>query len=63
MNLKTQSTEAQRRGGPTRSSDEGSVMDPERRGRIVPLEASANPRGEERMVKAKPYSVRTMGAG
>lgn len=34
-NLKTQSTEAQRRGGPTRSSVEGSVMDLEPRSRIV----------------------------
>jgi hypothetical protein len=33
--FKAQSTEAQRRGGLTRSSDEGSVMDLERRGWIV----------------------------
>ena len=57
MNLKAQSTEAQRKGGPTRSSDERSVMDLERRGRIVPLEASVNPQGEERMAKAKPFNI------
>jgi hypothetical protein len=34
-NLKTQSTDAQRRGGLTRSSVEGSVMDLEPRSRIV----------------------------
>ena len=33
--LKAQSTDAQRRGGPTRSSVEGSVMDLEPRSRIV----------------------------
>ena len=34
-NLKTQSTKAQRRGGPTHISVEGSVMDLESRSRIV----------------------------
>ncbi len=34
-NLKTQSTDAQRRGGPTHSSVEGSVMDLEPRSRVV----------------------------
>lgn len=29
----------------------------ERRDRVVPLEASANPAGEERMVKAKPFNI------
>ena len=33
--FKAQSTDAQRRGGPTCSSDEGSVMAPERRGQVV----------------------------
>ena len=34
-NLKTQSTDAQRRGGPARSSVEGTVMDLEPRSRVV----------------------------
>ena len=35
LNLKAQSTNAQRRGGLTRSSDEESVMDSEQRGQAV----------------------------
>ncbi len=39
------STEAQRRGGRTRNSDEGSVMDLEQRGSIVLLELSSTRKG------------------
>ena len=39
------STKAQRGGGRTRSSNEGSVMDPERRGSIVLLESSSTGKG------------------
>ena len=44
-NLKTQSTNAQRRGGPTRSSVEGSVMDLESRSRVVLLKSSSTRKG------------------
>ena len=44
-NLKTQSTEAQRRGGPTRSSVEGSVMDLEQRSRVVLPKSSSTCKG------------------
>lgn len=44
-NLKIQSTDAQRRGGPTRSSDEGAVMDPEPRSRIVLPKSSSTRKG------------------
>ena len=42
-NLEAQSTDAQHRGGPTRSSVEGSVMDLEPRSRVV-LPASSSTR-------------------
>jgi hypothetical protein len=44
-NLKAQSTNAQHRGGLTRSSDEGSVMDLEPRSRIVLPELSSTRKG------------------
>ena len=46
-NRKGQSTEAGHRDGPARSSDEGSVMGLERRGRADQGETEANPAGEE----------------
>ena len=39
---KALSTEARPEGGPTRTSDEVSVMDTEQRGRIVPAGPRAN---------------------
>lgn len=44
-NLKAQSTDAQYRGGPTRSSGEGAVMDLERRGRVVLPKSSSTRKG------------------
>jgi len=44
-NLKTQSTDAQRRDGPTRSSAEGSVMDLEPRSRVVLPKSSSTRKG------------------
>ena len=44
-NLKTLSTDAQRRGGPTRSSVEGSVIDLEPRSRIVLPKSSSTRKG------------------
>jgi hypothetical protein len=37
-----ESSDAGRRGGPSRSSDEGPVMGPERRGRVVRVSLAAN---------------------
>ena len=44
-NLKTQSTDAQRRGGLTHSSVEGSVMDLEPRSQVVPPKYSSTRKG------------------
>jgi len=44
-NLETQSTDAQRRGGLTRSSVEGSVMDLEQRSRVVLPKSSSTRKG------------------
>lgn len=41
--FKAQSTKAQRRGGLTCSSDEGSVMDPEPRSQVALLKTFVNP--------------------
>src|SRR5450759_508843 len=49
-----QSTDAGHRGGPTRSSDEGSVMGLEPRGRADQGHAEANPQGEEPRDRPKP---------
>jgi len=54
-NLKAQSTDAQRRGGLTRSSVERSVMDLERRGQIVLPTSLSTRKGEERMTEAKSF--------
>src|SRR5258706_12658509 len=45
------------RDGSTRSSDDGAVMDPERRGRVIEPRSSANPQGEERSRTAKPFDI------
>ena len=45
------------RDGSTRTSDDGAVMDPERRGRVIVLRSSANPKGEERARTAKPFDI------
>jgi hypothetical protein len=37
-----QSTDARPEDGPTRTSDEASVMDVEQRGRVVPVESMVN---------------------
>jgi retron-type reverse transcriptase len=67
-NLKTQSTDAQRRGGLTRSSAERSVMDLEPRSQVVqpgsyfppPVKAVAIPKksGEERTLGIPTFSDR-----
>ena len=56
---KNQSTEARHRGGPARSRDEASVMDVERRGRMVLLLKCTKQRWEECMTTAKPYVIAT----
>ena len=45
------------RDGSTRSSDEGSVIESERRGRIIGPLSNANPQGEERTTTAKPFDI------
>src|SRR6476659_8308020 len=45
------------RDGSTRSSEEGSVMEPERRGRVIAPPSNANPQGEERTMAAKPFDI------
>jgi RNA-directed DNA polymerase len=50
------STEAQHRGGPICTSDEGSVMDLEQRDRIVLLK-HASTYGEERVMTTKPFAI------
>ena len=49
-----QSTDAGRRGGPARSSDEGPVMGLEPRGRADQGQLEANPAGEEPRAGPKP---------
>jgi hypothetical protein len=44
---KDESTEAEHRGGATRSRAEGSVMEPDRRGRVVQLWPGVNQQWEE----------------
>jgi hypothetical protein len=41
-NCEGESSDAGHRGGPTRSSDEGPVMGPERRGRVVRARSATN---------------------
>src|SRR5271168_1682772 len=55
-NPEGQSTDTRHRGGPARSSDEGSVMEPERRGRAGQESSSVNPAGEEPRSEPKPKS-------
>jgi RNA-directed DNA polymerase len=45
------------RDGSTRSSEEGSVMESERRGRVIEPPSNANPQGEERARTAKPFDI------
>ena len=45
------------RDGSTRSSDEGSVMDLERRGRVIVPSSRVNPQGKERATTAKPFDI------
>ena len=56
-NRKLESTDAEHRGGAARSSVEGSVMEPERRGCIVQPWPSANRQWEEPVDKAKPFPI------
>lgn len=45
-NGECESTDAQPSGGPSRSSDEGSVMEPERRGRVIQVQTTVTRRAE-----------------
>ena len=54
---KDESTDAEHRGGAIRSSDEGSVMELERRDRIVQPKSRANRSREERVNEAKPFDI------
>ena len=45
------------RGGSTGISVEGSVMEPERSGRIMGSSSCANPNGDERAVPVKPFDI------
>src|SRR5665213_1879706 len=56
-NREDQSTDAEHRDGAARSSDEGSVMGPERRGCVVQLRPQANWKREEPVDKAKPFDI------
>ena len=54
---KDESTEAERRGGAARSSEEGPVIGLERRGRVVQPWPLANRQREEPVDKAKPFKI------
>ena len=56
-NREGESTDAERRGGAARSSVEGSVMEPERRGCVVQPWPSANRQRKEPMDEAKPFLI------
>src|SRR5215510_9094504 len=56
-NREGESTEAERRGGAARSSDEGRVMGLERRGCVVRPWPLANWKREEPVDKAKPFKI------
>jgi retron-type reverse transcriptase len=56
-NREGESTEAESRGGAARSSDEGSVMEPERRGCVVQPWPLANWKQEEPVDEAKPFKI------
>jgi retron-type reverse transcriptase len=57
VNREGESTEAEGRDGAARSSDEGSVMEPERGGCVVQPWPSANWRQEEPVDEAKPLKI------
>src|SRR6185312_6675715 len=54
---KDQSTDAEHRGGAAHSRDEGSVMEPDRRGCVVQPSSRANRQREELVIKAKPFEI------
>src|SRR5262249_26412564 len=56
-NREGESTDAEHRGGAARSSEEGPVMGPERRGWVVQPWPSANRQWEEPVDKAKPFKM------
>src|SRR6266481_6854171 len=56
-NREGESTDAEHRGGAARSSEEGPVMGPERRGCVVQPWPSANRQWEEPVDKAKPFKI------
>ena len=56
-NCEGESTDAEHRDGAARSSVEGSVMEPERRGCVVQPWPLANRQREEPVDKAKPFSI------
>src|ERR1700732_3092572 len=56
-NREGESTDAERRGGAARSSVEGPVMGPERRGCVVQLWPLANRKREEPVDEAKPFKI------
>jgi len=51
-----ESTEARRRDGPPRSSEEAPVMGVERRGWVIRLRTKTNRQREESMESTKPYT-------
>ena len=57
-NREGQSTDAEHRDGAARSSEEGPVMGPERRGCVVQPWPSANRLREELMDKARQFGTR-----
>ena len=60
-NREGESTDAERRGGAARSSDEGSVMGLERRGCVVQPGHGPTGRREEPVDEAKPFSIPKAG--
>ncbi len=58
---KNESTDARHRGGPTRSSDEVSVMEIERRGWVIQLYDLANQKWEEPLSKVRPIDLLLVG--
>src|SRR6202011_1312634 len=56
-NREDQSTNAEHRGGAARSRDEGSVMEPDRRGCVVQPRPWANRQREEPVGEAKPFNI------
>src|SRR5215468_4643481 len=56
-NREAESTDAPERGGPPRSSAEGSVMELERRGWVIAVELGQPVRGEEPLVQRKAAAV------